>query len=189
MDERVKDYLRRWGVPRRFTEAWLPEDAAGLVAPNADGLFLCGPAGVGKSWLAAAWLRRLARRKAERSEDGRVTAVWCSVPQFLQELRATFNGRGSEAEVTGQYTRPDLLVLDDLGAEHSTDWTGQAVYMVIAKRLDDCLQTIVTSNLTLEELDKRDPRLASRLGALAYHRMEGRDRRLAGEVKTEVARA
>jgi len=169
-------YMAGLGVPQRFLGARLPADHAGVV-PNADGLFITGPAGVGKSWLAAAWMRRILS-ELPLADLPLNPALWCSVPRFLQELRGTFGGRGSEAEVTRQYTKPALLVLDDLGSEHASDWTGQALYLVVSKRLDDCKQTIVTSNLTREELDRRDPRLASRIGALAYCRMTGIDRRV-----------
>jgi len=69
-------------------------------------------------------------------------------------------------------------VLDDLGAEKTSDWTGQSIYTLISRRINDCKPTIVTSNLSLSEIDAVDPRRASRLGGMVYYKMTGHDRRL-----------
>ena len=48
----------------------------------------------------------------------------------------------------------DLLILDDLGAEFSTSFTNAAVYQLMNSRLNKRLPTIISTNLTLQELLK-----------------------------------
>ena len=78
------------------------------------------------------------------------------------------------------YFNTPLLILDDLGAEKTTDWALQSLYIIINKRLSEELQTIITSNLSLDELrDKIGDRIASRIaGMCKIVKLTGRDRRL-----------
>ena len=46
----------------------------------------------------------------------------------------------------------DLLILDDLGAERSTDYALEQVYNIVDSRYRAGLPVIYTTNLTLEEL-------------------------------------
>ena len=174
------------GVPLRFRRAALKDFAelAQLPGWNDHGLYIAGDAGVGKSRLAAALLLdavRCGSCKDYFPGSGLVVLShrWISAPTLLMELRGTMDSRGeSERDVIGRYCSPRLLVLDDLGAERESDWTQQAIYMLLSSRVDAMRPTIVTSNLPLAEIDKRDPRLASRLGGMTYFKLNGVDRRL-----------
>ena len=48
----------------------------------------------------------------------------------------------------------DLLILDDLGAEFATTFTGAVVYQLLNTRLNKRLSTIISTNLSLQELLK-----------------------------------
>ena len=43
-------------------------------------------------------------------------------------------------------------MLDDLGRERISEWTGELLYVVVNDRYERGLPTIATSNLTVEEL-------------------------------------
>jgi len=45
-----------------------------------------------------------------------------------------------------------LLILDDLGAENSTDWAREKIYEIIDSRYRDKKPIIITTNLKLEQL-------------------------------------
>jgi DNA replication protein DnaC len=47
---------------------------------------------------------------------------------------------------------PGLVVLDDLGREKVTDWTGEVVYTLVNGRYEAMLPTVVTTNLTRSDL-------------------------------------
>ena len=60
----------------------------------------------------------------------------------------------------------DLLHIDDLGAEHRTEWVLEQLYTIINGRYEDERSTIVTSNLGPDEL-------AEQLGERIVSRLEG----------------
>jgi len=180
----------RGTVPKRYMKA-RTRDFKTVPEPNEDGLYLSGGAGRGKTHMATAILgaeivKRLAALPVDSFETHDyyrghtdMVARWISVPELMLELRATMDKGGeTEAEVLKRYTRPELLVLDDLYAEKVTEWTSQGVYTLISRRLNNLKPTIVTSNKTLTEIHATDPRLASRLGGMTYYDVKGEDRRV-----------
>ena len=182
-------------VPTLYRRARLSDFGARVAATallGKGGLFVCGTTGVGKTHLAAALFRanlhRACVHESERYPE--LSAVWTTVPGVLLRLRATFNGAGSESDVVKELADARLLVLDDLGAERQSEWTALALYSIISDRVNWRRPTIVTSNLTLKEIDAADPRLASRLGGMAQITLTGADRRLAAIAeRTDAATA
>lgn len=158
-------------------------------------MFLTGPAGSGKTYaaiLAACahmsgaqptradyWDsdRRIILRPHEIAEGMKLE----SVPELLSKIRATFRADGGprESDIVDNLSRKLLLIVDDLGAEKQSDWSMGVLYLILNRRIDNLRPTIVTSNLTLREIDAIDPRLASRIGSMRCVEMKGRDRRLA----------
>ena len=71
------------------------------------------------------------------------------------------------AEANGVYnaralvSEPDLLVLDDLGAERSTEYAIEQLYAIVDQRYRSGKPLIVTTNMTLEQL-KNGPELGRR---------------------------
>jgi hypothetical protein len=161
------------GVPKLYWGARL-EHFPGMQWPSApSNVFLTGPTGTGKTYAACAllfaWEQKIAR------------VGYTSAKKLANDFRACFVGKGeSENDVLDHYCRWFwLLVIDDLGAENRTDGSIANLYTLLQERLNKGLLTIVTSNLTLEEINKElDARMASRLGAFAYYKLAGDDRRL-----------
>lgn len=59
----------------------------------------------------------------------------------------------------------DLLILDDLGAEFSTSFTVSAIYNIINTRLNTGKPIIISTNLSMEEMEaKYTQRITSRIG-------------------------
>ncbi len=70
----------------------------------------------------------------------------------------------SEKDLLDRYAQTPLLVLDDLGAEKISDWSRQTFYLLIDRRYREIKQTIITSNLTHDQLaGQLDDRIASRI--------------------------
>ncbi|MFA5897997.1 MAG: ATP-binding protein [Hyphomicrobium sp.] len=153
-------------------------------------LFLHGKPGVGKTHLAVGIFRdhaktlrsRYREGMPERDRDYFSEADFWTVPELLLHLRSQIGNDVGEEEAIAPLLKSKLLILDDLGAEKMTDWVRQAFYVVISRRERDELPTVITSNLSLGEIEARigDERITSRIGGAAkIIRMDGQDGRLA----------
>lgn len=144
------------------------------------GLVLAGSTGVGKTHLAAAILNA-------RICSGR-EAVFCTVPELLADIRRTVRNERETSELLEIVKDAELLVLDDLGAERTTEWVTEQLFVVINARLLRTRQTVVTTNFTslptlIEKLGGlAGQRIVSRLCEMCdWVRIEGRDWRLRKE--------
>jgi len=156
---------------------------------NAKGAFISGPAGTGKTFGAwAALCYHLKDSPPKFTEETvntdnarliRDSFQFVSVTELLLKIRSSFDNKiVTELEVIKKYIEAPLLILDDLGAENSTDFSYQTLYSIINERINWCRGTIVTSNFRLSEIDTSDPRLASRLGSFNFISLVGDDKRL-----------
>lgn len=119
------------------------------------GLLFFGDTGVGKSYIAAC----IANALLERDIPVRMT----NFERISNELWETKDKQG----YMDMLNRFDLLVLDDLAAEKSTEYMDGIVFNIIDSRLRAGLPIVVTTNLTRQELqstsDMRKKRIYSRL--------------------------
>jgi DNA replication protein DnaC len=66
----------------------------------------------------------------------------------------------------------DLLILDDLGTQNPTPWTGEKLFQLINHRYNNHLDTIITTNLSLDDMENR---ISSRLHDSHYSRYVNMD--------------
>ena len=112
-------------------------------------LVLTGPSGTGKSHLAAAITNAI----LDRNEG----ALWVFVPDFLDHLRTTFSPQ-SDISYDDLFTTvrdAPVLVLDDLGAQSSSQWAEEKLYQILAHRYDARQPTVITTNKLLDNFDGR----------------------------------
>ena len=126
-----------------------------------QGLLFTGPVGTGKSYAAACIANAL-------MENLR-TVVMTSFIKILQQI-STFNN--DEQSIIEDLMVPDLLILDDLGAERSTDFALEKVYNIIDSRYRARKPIILTTNLTVQEMkqstDIRYMRIYDRVFEMCY---------------------
>ena len=126
---------------------------------HAGNLLFCGGTGLGKTHLSTA----LARRVIEKGYDVCYTSA---VNLFGAYENARFGNSAVETdgEGTRRYNECDLLIIDDLGTEVTNQFTVSCLYMLLNNRLNRGLPTVVSTNLTPRDLQKRYvDRVASRL--------------------------
>jgi DNA replication protein DnaC len=102
------------------------------------GLWFMGPVGTGKTTLAM-----LVSRAALSA--GRSVAVY-SLPRLLNEIRDTHRAERSHVELLNRLTAVDLLHIDDVGAERTTDWVLEELYSIVNGRYEDERSIVVTTN-------------------------------------------
>lgn len=123
-------------------------------------IYIHGEQGRGKTERACGVLRRwLKEGIAETSHNTFVqtrSARFVSVPEWLMEMRRTYDVRGqSESDVMGAYAGTGLLCLDDLGKGQMTEWALERIYTLISLRYNNERPIVVTSQYSLEQLTDR----------------------------------
>ena len=105
------------------------------------GLFLEGQPGVGKTHLAAAVLKAIVDKTAAR-------ALFYDTRDLLRVIRSTYDPaiRTTELEVLRPVLTADLLVLDDLGAEKTSEWVDETMNLIVNTRYSERRMTLFTSN-------------------------------------------
>ena len=103
------------------------------------GLWFMGPPGTGKTTLAM--LVSQAALKA-----GRSVAIY-SLPRLLNEIRDTHRAERSHVDLLDRLTEVDLLHIDDVGAERTTDWVLEELYSIVNGRYEDERSIVITTNI------------------------------------------
>ncbi|GAB6151695.1 ATP-binding protein [Desulfosporosinus burensis] len=143
--QEIEDQTHREGATRAFNASQrFVEDC--LQNPHGLGIMFTGPVGSGKTFLAAAIANKLIESKLQ--------VLFLIVPDLLDELRATYKSEINELDLLDTARTIPILILDDLGAHNYTDWTRNRLYSIINYRMNEQLPTVITSNLSLDEMEE-----------------------------------
>jgi DNA replication protein DnaC len=103
------------------------------------GLWFMGSVGTGKTTLAM-----LVAKSALRA--GRSVAIY-SLPRLLNEIRDTHRAERSHVELLDRLTAVDLLHIDDVGAQRTTDWVLEELYSIVNARYEEERSMVITTNI------------------------------------------
>ena len=176
MDARLSDatfsnYSVDDGNRRAYTAAKRYVDRFNDMLENGQGILFYGPVGTGKSYTAAAIANELMNRKR--------SAVMTSFVKLLEKMSSF---ETDDEEYIARLNHADLLFIDDLGAERSTDAALAKVYNIVDSRYRSRKPLILTTNLEMSQIqnetDIRYDRIYDRILEMCYPiRMDGFSRR------------
>jgi len=164
-------------VPREMMEGVLDccRQYAEEFDRRAESLLFTGDTGLGKTHLSLA----IARAVLEQG----YTVIYGSAQNLLGRLqRERFAPFGEQSDATERsLLECDLLILDDLGAEHATAFTKSSIYNIVNTRMMASQPVIINTNLSTARLNQEyGERVASRvLGTYTVLRFFGSDVRQA----------
>ncbi len=169
--ERLENWQRS-GIPKAYRFATFDTfEGNNLLVQAVHGcrssMVLFGKTGCGKTHLACSYLQ---------AHGGR----FVNVLELLLKIRDTFrdSSQVTESQLIAQYSSVPVLVLDDLGSEKSSEYSITILYLIIDRRIREEKQTIITTNLSVPEIEKHmSARIASRLAGMQNFNINMPDRR------------
>ena len=130
----------------RYVEQWEQ------IKDGNHGMILWGEVGTGKSYFAGCIANALMEKE--------VSVCMTNFALILNDLAANYKDRN---EYISRLCSFPLLILDDFGMERGTEYGLEQVYNVIDSRYRSGKPLIVTTNLTLEELQNPEDTAHARI--------------------------
>ena len=128
-------------------------------------LVLQGPCGSGKTHLAIAILKEslsqditYQMKKSPNKHDKKFVAqskdfIFAPSSELFQDLKDSYDCDDiNERDVLKKYKNCSMLVIDDLGTVQTSKWYKDKLYQILNYRSGEMLPTIITTNLSSEEL-------------------------------------
>ncbi|EGJ2319673.1 ATP-binding protein, partial [Escherichia coli] len=111
------------------------------------GLVMCGKPGTGKNHLALA----IARHAITEHQS---SAIFTTALKIAREYKSTWskNSTRTEDEVIRQFTKPDLLIIDEVGVQFGSEAEKMIMFEIINTRYERMKPTILISNQSKDEL-------------------------------------
>lgn len=120
---------------KRYVECW------DEMRANNIGVLFYGSVGTGKSFLASCIGNGLL--------DRQVPVAATNFPRLLNLLQGTYE----KQDLLDRLSIYKLLIVDDLGVERDSAYAEEQIFNIIDARSNSELPVIVTTNLTLEEME------------------------------------
>lgn len=127
-------------IARQYVQQWFQAEQKGL------GLLLYGPPGTGKTYIAACVANALL--------DQGVPVLMTNIGRMLGALPGPVSGE--QTTTIDQWMQYPLLIIDDLGVERDTPYNTEMVYHIVDSRYRCGKPMIITTNLTMEQMENPD---------------------------------
>ena len=125
---------------------------------TSDSVLMMGGTGLGKTHLSSA----VARKVIEKGNDVFYTGAIDLFSQFEIQRFKSYNNEPNE--LIERYFECDLLIIDDLGTEMINQFSVSTLYNLLNDRLSRKKPTIVSTNLSQEDIKKKyTDRITSRM--------------------------
>ncbi|MBQ9965688.1 MAG: ATP-binding protein, partial [Clostridia bacterium] len=145
-EKRMRSILK---LCREYAESFNPETSSNLLFMGASGL--------GKTHLSLAIAGEVIKK-------GYLPVYGPAENLFNEIEKERFSSYGKESDSYNTMINCDLLVIDDLGSEFMTTFSKSILYNLINSRILSRKPTIISTNLSMKELEKLySARITSRL--------------------------
>jgi len=160
--------LQQASIPKRFStrtlESYMAESAQqknalefcvnyvdqfDQVKASGRSAIFCGKPGTGKTHLAAGIALAVMKRH-------HATVLFTTIMRAVRRIKSTW-GKGStetESHVIELYTKPGLLILDEVGVQFGSETEENYIFDIINERYEEARPTIIISNLEVEGIKK-----------------------------------
>lgn len=123
---------------------------ADLNKKEKRGLYLYGPPGTGKTFLACLILNEIALQYLIPVRYVKITR------DFFNRIRSSFVNvsleYGRSEEIFQELANVEVLLIDDFGVHQDSPWEQRTLYDLIDVRYENEKTTLITSNLSLEDI-------------------------------------
>lgn len=141
--------------PNAYLNASQYAEMDNLFTERGNGRIFIGGTGTGKTHLAAAITNVLTSRE--------IPVLFSTLSEHLTKVKNQFETPDDGKYLTTMKTTT-MLVIDDLGSEHDTDWSKSILYDVVNYRYEHLLPLVITTNLEARDIrDIYGDRVYSRL--------------------------
>lgn len=167
-DARLKTFQKDTDNQKVFTLAERYVQRFDEMYEKRQGILFWGTVGTGKSYTAACIANELL--------DRTIPVVMTSFVKILQNIQGN---QEEEKVIMSRLNDAKLLIIDDLGTERNTDYALEKVYNIIDSRYRSGKPLILTTNMTLKEMqettDIRYKRIYDRIFEMCFPvRVSGR---------------
>lgn len=177
-------------IPIRYQNAKIED-----VSPNIkdllndkkekNGIFIHGDIGTGKTHILWAIVSKLEEENKEHHKKvglniDKIDWWVINTTDMLRNIKREFDHKSEDDLLNRVINFNGYLFLDDVGSEKLSEWTQETFYLILNKRYENILPTIITSNFSIDKLGERiGDRTASRIVGLCHiAKLNGTDRRI-----------
>ena len=136
--ENAPTMTKQLAKAKEYAEKWDDFSREGI------GLLLFGNVGTGKSYAAGCIANALI--------DRMISVLYVDMTDVVNRMQGNFGA--DRDSYLKRITRPDLLILDDLGAERNTSYGKERVFDIVNRRLLTRKPMIITTNIALSVMQK-----------------------------------
>lgn len=160
--EKIKNNLHNANIPLRFQDRTLENyqtPYAGqkkalleiqdfLSHPETSpGIIMLGKPGTGKNHLAIGIVKEFIEEKG-------LIALMTTAIKIVRSIKDTWQSHNSEGYAISAFTKPDLLVVDEIGVQFGSETEKLYLSEIVNDRYEQLKPTILLGNVTLKEVSK-----------------------------------
>lgn len=133
-------------------------------------IFMMGKVGNGKTHLAVSIAKALPPHDPIFAHQSKIPAhsIFLKADHFFIKCNEATSLGLSKITLIKNFLKQDLLILDDLSLKNFSPAKEENLYALIDEAYTNKKRMILTANITIDEIDKVEPRIASRIAEMAH---------------------